>query len=439
MRSKFKIGFLFLFFLNLSFTQEKLSFQKCIDLAFNNNPTIKSAILSEKIAEKQLLIDKAKILPSINGIVDEKYSFGRDINPVNNQFIDNKFKFYTANIGASFNLFSGFSVWNAIKNSKEDFEINKINIRKIKNNLTIDIAQKYISILYLNEIILANKNQIKESQKLLELAQTKFDSGVIAENNLFKVKAQKASEELIYTENLNQLEINFIDLKQLLNIPLNKEIEIDKLALLSDNSNLLEKNQFDLAKQSVLLNPNYLIKKIEEKKFKNAISIAKSLVMPTLNMKFFYGSNYTDSNTKQDFDKQVNSNLSYNVKFTLSIPIFNQFNGLLKIKQSKLYFEQAKFETQIQENKISKEVLQTISNTKNAKKRLESLEVAKEYNVKSYEGDFLKYQLGKININELNITKNNLVNVEIQFVKAKYELVFYNSLIKFYLGQVFEL
>ena len=122
---------------------------------------------------------------------------------------------------------------------------------------------------------------------MLELAQTKFDSGVIAENNLYKIKAQKASEELIYTENLNQLEINFIDLKQLLNIPLNKEIEIDKLALLSDNSNLLEKNQFDLAQQSVLLNPNYLIKKIEEKKFKNAISIAKSLVMPTLNMKFF--------------------------------------------------------------------------------------------------------------------------------------------------------
>ena len=81
----------------------------------------------------------------------------------------------------------------------------------------------------------------------------------------------------------------------------------------------------------------------------------------------------------------------------------------------------------------------TISNTKNAKKRLKSLEVAKEYNIKSYDGDFLKYQLGKININELNITKNNLVNVEIQFVKAKYELVFYNSLIKFYLGEVFEL
>jgi len=47
--------------------------------------------------------------------------------------------------------------------------------------------------------------------------------------------------------------------------------------------------------------------------------------------------------------------------------------------------------------------------------------------------------LGKININELNLTKTNLNNSEAQLIQSKYELMYNNALIKFYLGEKFNL
>ena len=54
---------------------------------------------------------------------------------------------------------------------------------------------------------------------------------------------------------------------------------------------------------------------------------------------------------------------------------------------------------------------------------------------KSYDSDILKYELGKININELNTTKNNFQNAQSELIRCKYELILNTSLIRYYLGE----
>ena len=424
---------------NLVLCQEKLTYKDCVNLAIKNNLSIKSASISEKIAVYKLRTNVGQLLPIITGNVDNKYSWGREIDPTTNAFIDKNLKAYTGNMTGIMTLFSGFYNLKAIQSAKQEVEINKAIQQKIQNEITIELSQKFIEILYFQELILANKEQILGSEKQLEFAKLKFESGVISESEVFKIQSQKASEELVLFTNENRLNLNEIELKQLLNIPLEKKIELIKPAFLVSEKSKLDENDYEITKKAVAINPSYSMSKWIENKAKTEIALARSAKMPVLNLKYTYGSNFSDSDPLVSYNNQINNNLASVLKLSLIVPIFNQFETTFKIKQNKLSYEQAKLETKMEENRLSKVILQAINDTKAANKKQETSTIAFEFAKKSYEADVLKYELGKINSNDFNFTKSNYKNAQVELINSKYELLFNTGLLNFYLGEDFSL
>lgn len=424
---------------NLVLCQEKLTYKDCVNLAIKNNLSIKSASISEKIAVYKYRINVGQLLPIITGNVDNKYSWGREIDPTTNAFIDDNLKAYTGNMTGLMTLFSGFYNLKSIQSAKQEVEINKALQQKIQNEITIELSQKFIEILYFQELILANKEQILGSEKQLEFAKLKFESGVISESEVFKIQSQKASEELVLVTNENRLNLNEIELKQLLNIPLEKKIELIKPAFLVSEKSKLDENDYEITKKAVAINPSYSMSKWIENKAKTEIALARSAKMPILNLKYTYGSNFSDSDPLVSYNDQINNNLASVLKLSLIVPIFNQFETTFKIKQNKLSYEQAKLETKMEENRLSKVVLQAINDTKAANKKQETSTIAFEFAKKSYEADVLKYELGKINSNDFNFTKSNYKNAQVELINSKYELLFNTGILNFYLGEDFSL
>ena len=425
--------------MNLVFCQEKLTYKDCVNLAVKNNLSIKSASISEKIAVYKFRTNVGQLLPVITGNVDNKYSWGREIDPTTNTFIDDNLKAYTGNVTGLLTLFSGFYNLKLIKSAKQEVEINKALQQKIQNEITIELSQIFIEILYFQELIVANKEQILGSEKQLEFAKLKFDSGVIAESEVFKIQSQKASEELVLVTNQNRLNLNEIELKQLINIPLERKIELIKPAFLVSEKSKLQENEYEITKKAVAINPSYSMNKWIENKAKTEIALARSAKMPILNLKYTYGSNFSDSDPLVSYNNQINNNLASVLKLSLIVPIFNQFETTFKIKQNKLNYEQAKLETKMEENRLSKVILQAINDTKASNKKQETSTIAFEFAKKSYEADLLKYELGKINSNDFNFTKSNYKNAQVELINSKYELLFNTGLINFYLGEDFSL
>lgn len=429
---------------NSVFGQDAMSFNDCLNLALKNNLLLKSAINDEQIASYQYKSSYGNLLPNINGIVDNKNTFGRQIDQNTNEFVNKDLKNYTGTLNANFNLFSGFTVINTIKSLNQQRQIQKVNIEKVKYDITIDLAQKFITILYLQEIILANQEQIKSSEKQLELAILKFDSGVVAESAVFKIKSQKATEELNLLTNENRLTDNFISLKQLMNISLEKEIQLVKPNIEINKNALLDENPFSITKKAIEINPLYAISVLKESKAKTAIALARAPIYPSLSMRTNIGSNYTDNYYNKNGglisnSDQINNNYSKGLRFTLTIPIFSQMDNYSVIKTSKLNLNQSKLNTEIIQNNLSKEVLKAITDTKTSIKKNESSAIAYEFSKKSYDSDLLKFELGKINITELNVTKMIYNNSQADLIQSKYELLFNNALINFYIGEEFKL
>jgi len=178
---------LFIMSCNILFGQLALSFKECLKLAFKNNLLLKDNVINEEISIYNHKKSRGNLLPTVEGYIDGRNSWGRDIDPRTNAFINQNVKASTGDITSNLILFSGFLNLNLIKSAKQEVEINKANIQKIKNDLTIDLAHKYIIIKYLQETIIANNEQIASSEKQLEMARLKYQSGVIAESEVFKI------------------------------------------------------------------------------------------------------------------------------------------------------------------------------------------------------------------------------------------------------------
>jgi outer membrane protein TolC len=356
-----------------------------------------------------------------------------------NSYVDNTEREFRGTVRGTFNLFAGFNVINSIKMQKNEYAIAKISSQQIGREITIALAEKYITILYLQEVIKANEAQILASAKQLDVAQLKFDAGVISESELFKIKSQKATEELELLSNQNKLAENWISLKQLLNLPISEDILLVKPEIKIDQTVLTAENSFEMAKQAIDLHPLNSLSVLKEKKAKAALAVARSNRYPNINLEYLYRTSYFSTNELVSPDLQFDRNRNGFLRFNLVIPIFNQLSTFSKIKVAKGAYKQAVVNTEIMRNQTTKAVMKAITDTKTAAKKVDAAALAFAFAQKSFEADALKFELGKININELNTTKKAYSTAQTELIQSNYELMYNNALINFYLGEEFKL
>jgi outer membrane protein TolC len=423
----------------LAFGQKSLNFSDCLALAMKQNLEIQSANVNEEVLKYQYKASYGRLAPELRAEGIQRARFNQIYDFNTNSYIDNTVRETRGTVRANFNLFSGFNVWNTIKVQKQEYAISKLNSQQQIREITISLAESYLTTLYLTELVKINAQQIQLSEKQLALAQLKYEAGVIAESEVFKLKTQKANEELELVNNNNKLIDNWVRLKQLMNLPIQEELVLDAPAVELDSTVLSENNATEITSKIIDFHPLTSMSLLRQTRAKAALAVVRSFRYPELNAEFVYRTSSFSNLELVDQELQFDRNRNGFLRFNLIIPIFNQLNTFSRIKQAKGGLKQAGIQIDRVRNQITQEATKAINDTKTARKRVETASIALEFSKKSYEADALKFELGKINTNELNITKNQYNNAQADLIQSNYELLYNNALINFYLGEPFKL
>jgi len=423
----------------LAFGQKTLNFSDCLALAMKQNLEIQSANVNEEVLKYQYKASYGRLAPELRAEGIQRARFNQIYDFNTNSYIDNTVRETRGTVRANFNLFSGFNVWNTIKIQKQEYAIAKLNSQQQIREITISLAESYLTTLYLTELVKINAQQIQLSEKQLALAQLKYESGVIAESEVFKLKTQKANEELELVNNNNKLIDNWVRLKQLMNLPIQEELLLQTPAVELDSAVLSENNAAEITAKIIDFHPLTSMSLLRQTRAKAALAVARSFRYPELNAEFAYRTSSFSNLALVGQDLQFDRNRNGFLRLNLIVPIFNQLNTFSRIKQAKGGLKQAGIQIDRVRNQITQEATKAINDTKTARKRVETASIALEFSKKSYEADALKFELGKINTNELNITKNQYNNAQADLIQSNYELMYNNALINFYLGEEFKL
>lgn len=415
--------------------QERITLKRATELVIENNLQIKQSQFSEAISEENLQQSKLALYPTLNANTGLNFNFGRSIDPLTNQFVNQAITSTSGNLSSGTALFQGFQKINQISQNKLQLDADKSNTQKIKNDLVLAVVTNYLSVLNAQDLLLASKQQLAISNQQLDIEQKFFDVGSKTLADLAQARSQVATAELNVTNAQNQVDLSFLNLAQLLELDPSSAFEVEKPKIedmSKVNSAYTAIDVFKLASSSF---PDIRLAELRKQASEKGIEIAKGNYFPSLNLQSGFGTRYSNGSFGNNtFGTQVKDNFNQFIGFGLSIPIFNGLAVRSSVRRAKINFQNSVINEQLAKNNLNKVINQAVYDLRAAEKRYYSTQTAFQSSKEAFNVIEQRYSVGLVNSLDYNQAQTNLNKAQFDQIQAQYDFIFRSKVIDFYLG-----
>ena len=429
----------FVVFIALSVTaaraQERWTLEQCIRYAIDNNITLKQKENQCKQNEIRLSTARNSRLPDLNGGISENFSFGRSLTS-DNTYTNTNTNSTGFNLSTSVPLITGNRIPNTIKAARLSLEASTADLETARNDISVQVAQQFIQIVYDREIVAVAKRQIAidsmQCERLTEMV--KVGKASLAE--LSQHKATMAQSQLTATQAENSYRLDILALTQLLELPSPEGFDI-LVPNIPDESDFIIPSPDLIYNEAVGIKPQVKAEQLRLKASEKNILIAKSALYPSLSLSAGIGTNYYNSTGRpaDKFFDQLKHNFGQNIGISLSVPIFNRLATRNNVRSARIDRENQQLALDNVKKALYKEIQQLHYNTIAANAKCQSSKVAAQSSQDAFDLMQSKYEAGKATITEFNEAKNNLLKAQSDWVQARYQLVYQQALVKFYRGK----
>jgi outer membrane protein len=454
-------------------TKQPLTLEQCIDYALKNNIQIKQSELNTEIADLNLVQSEANLLPSLNGQASHSYNFGRTIDRFTNEFATQQVLSQNLGLSSDITLFNGLQTVNTIHQNRFNYLSSKFNVDKMRNDISLNVATAYLQILYNIESVENARNQINITKAQSERSKKLVDAGSIARGAYLDIQAQLATEELNLTNAENQLSIAYLSLAQLLNLPTAQGLRIVKPEINVESQPLLAIDAaqvYNTALENLpeMKSANYGVKSADK-----GLDIAWGGLSPRLIISGSYGTGYSGLSKRLNgvpqllgfeqsgyvtsggdlvlspvfttptetvpFMDQYKNNVNKSIGLYLTVPIFNRFQVRTSIGRARIQKLNAELTVESTKLQIQKNVQQAYADANAGLKKFYASNKAVEATTESFKYTEQKFNVGIVNTNDYNDSKNKLIKAQSDLLQAKYEYIFKTKVLDFYQGKPLKL
>lgn len=418
---------------------EEWSLRKCVDYAIEHNISIKQRENVKRQQQLQLSNAKNSRLPNLDGSVSQNFSFGRGLTS-DNTYTNKSTSSTSFSLGTSVPLFTGLRIPNMIKLNQLNLEASTADLEKAKNDISVQVAQAYVQILYSMEIADVARRQVSIDSMQVVRLQAMIDNGKASEAELAQQKATLAQGRLTATQAQNQYEQAVLTLTQLLELPSADKFTVERPKVGDIGINNEKYSVEAIYAEALCVKPEVRAEELRLKGSEYNINIARSGWYPQLSLSAGLGTNYykTSGFKGESFSDQMKNNFSQYIGLNLSVPIFNRFQTRNSVRSAKIERETQQLQLDNVKKSLYKEIQQACQAANAASaKYASSIEAGKSSNA-AFRLMQAKYENGKANITEFNEAKNNLMKAESDLAQAKYEFVFQTTLVDFYRGKAID-
>ncbi|MBN7810644.1 TolC family protein [Algoriphagus sp. H41] len=411
--------------------------QTAIDIALENNLTLKRTELNQEITEATLLQNKGQRYPSLSTGSSYGVRWGRSINPVTNLFETNRIGNVNFQASSNMPLFQGLRINNSIAQAKTDLEAGLYSLEATKNDITLNVINLFINVVFNREQVKIAENQLSTTTEQMTRTKKLVDAGSLPMSDYLDLQSQNATNQLEVINAQNSYRSAKLNLAQAMQIPftddfmvIEPEFEMQEGLMATETSEEIYETAVTIMPEIKAANANVLSAEYQEK-------IAKGAFYPTLGVGANVFTNYVDQvfgMDRPEFSQQFKDNLSQALSFNLSIPIFTNFNN-------KSSLQRARAQTAIQEvaaMEAKNQLRQDIETAYNSAIAADLSYKASVTRVKSLQETFRiaqqRFDLGAINSVDFQVAQNNLFNAQADLLNAKYTYIFRVKVLDFYLG-----
>ncbi|MDX2135720.1 MAG: TolC family protein [Saprospiraceae bacterium] len=451
--------------------QESWPLEKCIAYAQESNLTIKQAkanVRASMIAEQQA---KTARLPNLSASANLGEQFGRTIDPTTNTFRNEAIAFNSFGLNAGISLFNGGLIHNQVKQAAYDLKAAESDAKNTELTLGLQVAQAYLVVLLSEEQLEAAQRRVELSQRQLTNTQKLVEAGSVPLAERLNIEAQISRDEQSAITAVNNLELAFLNLKQLLQLEPDFPLEIVRPEFTipadanPDAQNLPAVYAIAESQQPSVQAADYRLESA-----KVGVKVAQSAYWPSIsgfaNLTTNYSSQFNDFgftgetvlgdprpvvvngsvvaiqefvpvtfvNAVPYFD-QLDQNFGQGIGVSMNVPIYQNGRTRLNVERARLNIVNAELQSTQARQQLKNDIQTALANARAGKRQLAAAEKAYNSFKTAYENTEKRQTLGAANSLDLVTAKTNLDNAENDLLVARYDYLFRLKILDFYLGK----
>lgn len=386
--------------------QEKVfTLEQCLKYAGEQSSGIYLSIEDERASAARYREAIGRLLPNVSASTSVYLNYGRGIDPKTNTYTDVNSLRNNYNVEASLLLFDGLSSIYRMKSSREDLLAARQERIKTAQEVRMHTIEAYYNVLYTKELHRIATKHLANSTHLVEQAERMHELGMKAAADVAEMRAAMAKDRQSIAQHANQYEIALLQLKAVMNYPIDLELTIlDTLTYQDVEPTLLHAD--DLYSLAMHRLPETLI---ADHRLRSSESLYRSSIgamAPRLSL--FAGfdtgfSRYMDGSEYPSFAEQLRQRRGAYVGVSLSIDLFSGLQKSARLQQSK----SLRLSQQLKSDDCRRELYRSIQESiLNLNASVEEYHAAVEhanYLKQVYDAALRNYEVGHLSSLELSL------------------------------------
>jgi len=458
--------------------QDKWDLRHCVEYALANNISIKQADIDSRTYK--LYYDQARgnQMGAVSGATALGLNFGRSINQTTNIYTNTQGLSQYYNLQANITLFNWFALKRATESNKFSYEAQVVNIDKIKNDITLNVAAAYLSALLAKQQVTLAKTKIQLTAEQLANTRALVNAGSLPELNAAELEVQFATDTAAIITAQETYDIDKLQLQAILNLdaaapfdldtPPVETIPVEPISSLQPDivysiaiGTFPQQKMNDLRINSALKNVDYtkgrlyptlsaygalgdnFFNDLRQVNFQPIISPTNGYALNTGNSDQYqvFVPNVNTIYSSQPlykafkgYGEQLSNNFGQQVGLQLNIPIFNGNTARINYKKAQLNVASAKLTKDNDLLTLKQGVYQAYYNAVASLQKFESNKKAVVVAEKSFDLATKRYEIGMLNTIDYLTNQNNLFTARINVLIAQYDYVFRIKVLEYYKG-----
>ncbi|TDE43205.1 TolC family protein [Flavobacterium rhamnosiphilum] len=393
------------------------SLTKCMETALQNNIEIKIRQLEIKRTQKSQNSVLNRMLPVVNLYGEQGYNFGSTIDPSTNGRVSSNIQNDNFYLNARTNLID-FSAFANAQKDKINIEQAKAEKEVVENEYKLQILESYYQVLYTQELLKIQKEQLKQASFNLDRVTKEVTIGSKPQSDLYDMQLSFSEEENRNLETEQLYAIKKTQLFQLINVT---DVATDEVVLES----YLNKRTEDI--ETKLYSPKIKLAELNYQNSLKSIRLERAGNLPILSAYYgystFYYKNIKQANANTDsFFNQLEDNKSQQVGMQLSVPVFNGFRNNKKISASKIASDKTKLAIEKEKQLLDKQIVLEEQNKRNYLQLQNKLMEKQKYAKASLATTQAKFISGKVEAILYSSVKNQSLSAEYEVLKNNLQL-----------------
>ena len=418
------------------FSQNNIwTLEECVQHALENNISILQAKNSLLSSEQDIVSAKGNFLPAVSSNISGGASLG-NIEVFPGEFRDREFYSTSLGVGFSQSVFNGFRNINLLNQSKLSLERNQYELEKLKDDISLNVANAYLNVLFNKENLELAKSQLKFSKFQVQQVTIMVESGSEPMSTLIETQATYSRDIQSLTIAENNQDLALLTLSQLLQLPYD-DFDVQIIQIDTPSTNLMYDDIAPILNYA-MENRNEI--KVAERDIELArlgTKISKSAYLPNISMGYGFNASANFSNLTNDDQllDQLNDNKGHSVNMNVSIPIFNRNQTKAQVKKSKIQEETTNLALDQIKINLESTIQRAFTDAKAALRAFEAAQLSLNSQALAFDNSKERFTLGAINSYDLEQSRIRLLNAESSSINAKYDFIFKTKVLDYYLGK----